>query len=239
MKSLLKIQVLKLVKVRYLIMTLFLIGGGIALAGDMGDLKKGDVTTDGLTVVKSTRFTEDQIKKGVDWSEYTKYQIAPVDVSFIKNWKKDYNRNQRILSGKVTDKDMARIRRDMAKIVDEELNKALQKKGGFSKVEKADSNTMLLTPKIIDLDVYAPDVDHSTSYSESYVRRAGKATLFLEIHDAVSGELLARWVDTREDPDRGYFDWANRITNNARVKLIVGSWAKRLVEGLEKLHAEK
>ena len=61
--------------------------------------------------------------------------------------------------------------------------------------------------------------------------------MFLEVHDAVSGEILARWVDTREDPDRGYFDWANRITNIERATLVVRAWAKRLVEGLDDLKA--
>jgi hypothetical protein len=61
--------------------------------------------------------------------------------------------------------------------------------------------------------------------------------LFLEVHDAVSGEILARWVDTREDPDDGYFEWANRITNMVRVRRVVYIWAGRLIEGIDKLKA--
>ena len=237
MKSLSKIQAFKLKHVGYLIMALFLVWGSIAFAAGTGDFKKGDVTTDGLTVIKSTRFTEKQIKNGVVWSEYTKYQINPVDVSFQKDWKKDYNRDHRPLSAKVTDKDMTRIRESMAEIVYDEFNEALQKEGGLTKVDEADSKTLLFKPRIINLDVYAPDLQYSPAVSRSYVRQAGKATLFLEVHDAVSGEILGRWVDTREDTDDGYFEWANRITNMARVKRIVGSWARRLVEGLNNLKA--
>jgi hypothetical protein len=232
MKKLENTQVFQFKHIRLLIFILFLIGGSVAFAADEGDLKKGDVTTDGLTVIKSTRHTEKQIKEGVDWSEYTKYQITPVEVSFRKNWKRDYNMNQRALSQRVTDKDMARIRESMGKIVYEEFDRALQEKGGLIKVDQADSNTLIFKPMIIDLDVYAPDID-STYISRSYVRQAGRATLFLEVHDAVSGEILARWVDTREDPDRGYFDWANRVTNTERATVIVRAWAKRLVEGLD------
>jgi hypothetical protein len=96
---------------------------------------------------------------------------------------------------------------------------------------------MIFKPKVIDLDVYAPDID-SSYISRSYVRQAGRATLFLEVHDAVSGEILARWVDSRRDPDRGYFDWANRITNTERATFVARTWAKRLVEGLEELKAD-
>jgi len=236
MKKLENTQLFRFRHISLLIFILTLISGSIAFAANEGDLKKGDVTTDGLTVIKSTRHTEKQIKDGVDWSEYTQYQITPVEVSFRKNWKRDYNRNQRTLSKQVTDEDMARIREGMGKIVYEEFDSALQEKGGLTKVDQADSNTLLFKPKIINLDVYAPDID-SPYISRSYVRQAGRATLFLEVYDAVSGDILARWVDTREDPDRGYFDWANRITNTVRATVVVRSWAKRLVEGLDDLKA--
>lgn len=237
MKKLEKSQVFQFKHTGYLILMLVMISGSIASAANEEDYKKGDVTTDGLTVTKSTRNTETQIKNGVNWSEYTKYQITPVEVSFRRNWKRDYNRDQRALSGQVTDKDMARIKGSMGKIFHEEFDKVLQKKGGLTKVEAADSNTLLFKPRIINLDVYAPDVQRGAVSSKAYIRQAGRATLFLEVHDAVSGEILARWVDTREDPDNGYFEWANRITNINRAKRVVGSWARRLVEGLDKLKA--
>lgn len=232
MKKLENSQVFKFRHISLLIFILTLMSGCATFGADEGDLRKGDVTTDGLTVIKSTRHTEKQIKDDVDWSEYTKYQITRVEVSFRKNWKRDYNMSQRALSMQVTDEDMARIRESMGKMVYEEFDSALQKEGGLTKVDQADSNTLIFKPKIINLNVYAPDFD-SAYISRSYVRQAGRATLFLEVYDAVSGEILSRWVDTREDPDRGYFDWANRITNAARAKLVVRAWAKRLVEGLD------
>ena len=232
-ENLFKNQVFQFKHFSCLILLILLTGGCMASASGGGGFNKGDVTTDGLTVIKSTRHTEKQIKDGVDWSEYTKYQITRVEVSFRKNWKRDYNMSQqRALSMQVTDEDMARIRESMGKMVYEEFDSALQKEGGLTKVDQADSNTLIFKPKIINLDVYAPDVD-SAYISRSYVRQAGRATLFLEVYDAVSGEILSRWVDTREDPDRGYFDWANRITNAVRAKLVVRAWAKRLVEGLD------
>jgi hypothetical protein len=236
MKKLENTQVFQFKHISLLVFILSLIFGSIGCATDGGNSREGDVTTDGLTVIKSTRYTEKQIKDGVDWSEYTQYQITPVEVSFRKNWKRDYNMSQKSLSQQVTDKDMVRMRESMEKIVYEEFDRALQEKGGLTKVDEADSNTLIFKPMIIDLDVYAPDID-SSYISRSYVRQAGRATLFLEVHDAVSGEILARWVDTREDPDRGYFDWANRVTNTQRATIVVRSWAKRLVEGLDDLRA--
>ncbi|MBN2420213.1 MAG: DUF3313 family protein, partial [Deltaproteobacteria bacterium] len=210
MKNLKKKQGIRLNQIKYLLMLISILLWNTAFAADKEDLKKGDITIDGLAVIKSTRFTETQIKKGVVWSEYTKYQITPVEVSFRDNWKRDYNSEQRSLSMHVTDKDMIRIKETMAKIVHEEFDKALQKEGGLTKVDQPDSNTLVFTPRVINLDIYAPEVQNAPVISRTLIRQAGRATLFLEVHDAVSGEILARWIDTREDPDRGYYEWANR-----------------------------
>lgn len=228
---------LQLKCISYFLMTILLFFWGIAFAADKGATKKGDVTIDGLTVMESKRFTETQIKKGVVWSEYTRYQIKPVEVSFRDDWKRDYNRDQKSLAMRVTDRDMLRIKETMANIVYEEFDKALQKEGGLTRVDQPDSNTLVFTPRVINLDVYAPEVERGPVISRTLIRQAGRATLFLEVHDAVSGEILARWIDTREDPDRGYFEWANRITNAERARQIVFSWAERLIEGLDKLKA--
>jgi len=239
MKNQFNSRALQLKFTGYLILALLLSGVGITFAADKEVFKKGDTTTDGLTITKSTTFTQTEIKKGIAWSEYTKYKITPVEVSFRKNWQKDHNENQISLSQQVTENDMAEIRKSIGKIAYEELDKALQKKGTLTKTEADDSKTLLFKPKVINLDIYAPDVQSSQAGTKNYIRQAGKATLFLEVYDSVSGEILGRWVDTREDPDRGYFDWANRVTNNERMRIVISVWANRLVEGLDKLEAEK
>ncbi len=236
MKNQLTNQVLYLKYVNCLLILALIMSWNLAFASAKKvDLKKDDVTIDGLTVMESKRFTETQIKKGVVWSAYTKYQIRPVEVSFRDNWKRDYNRDQKSLVMHVTDRDMLRIKETMAKIVYDEFDKALQKEGGLTKVDQPDSNTLIFTPRVINLDVYAPEVESGPVITHTLTRQAGRATLFLEVNDAVSGELLARWIDTREDPDKGYFEWANHITNAERARQIVFGWVRRLIEGMDKL----
>jgi hypothetical protein len=237
MKNLKQNNVYRLKEIGYLILINLLLGGSL-LAADRENLKKGDVTVEGLTVMKTTRFTEVQVNKNVDWSKYNKYQIAPVEISFIKDWQQDYNRTQRSLSRQVTDNDVIRIKETMGEIVYSEFDDALKNRAGLKKVDTADSNTLLFKPRVINLDLYAPEVESSTVISRTYARQSMKATLFLEVYDAVSGQILARWIDTREDPDRGYFDWVNRITNNERARNIVRIWTERMVEGLDELKGE-
>jgi hypothetical protein len=237
MKKQIYTRLFKMGHIGILISGLLLVSAGIAFAAGEGVLQNGDITTDGLTVINSTKTTTTEIKKDVDWSEYTTYQITKAQVSFRNNWMQDYNKDQQSLSTQITEREMLRIRTTMANIFYEELDRSLKKNSSMLKTDVVDSGTLLFKPRIINLDIYAPDV--LGSGIKNYVRQAGKVTLFLEVYDAVSGELLGRWVDTREDPDRGYFDWANRFTNEDRMRLVIRRWADRLVEGLGLIQAGK
>ncbi len=46
------------------------------------------------------------LQPGADFRGYTKVIVDPTEVSFRKNWQKDYNRGSRDLGGKVSDRDV-------------------------------------------------------------------------------------------------------------------------------------
>jgi hypothetical protein len=52
--------------------------------------------------------------------------------------------------------------------------------------------------------------------------------LFLELYDSVSGEILARIIDSEVIGDNGYTQWANRVTNTADARRTIRKWAKAL-----------
>ena len=58
-------------------------------------------------------------------------------------------------------------------------------------------------------------------------------TLMLEIHDSVSGALLAKARDNRDDPHKGYLEWTNAGTNRRSARLMLMRWARGLREWLE------
>jgi hypothetical protein len=110
------------------------------------------------------------------------------------------------------------------------------KEAGYPIVEHATSGTLLLKPSIIDLGINAPDI-MSVTRKKTYVKEAGQATLFLEIYDAVSGEILARIIDTKIVGDNnGFHHWANRITNSADAKRVIKKWARDLREKFDQAH---
>ena len=88
-------------------------------------------------------------------------------------------------------------------------------------------NVMRITPRITNLNINAPDRmrDHIGS---SFTDSNGSMTLELEIYDSVSGTLLARMVDSREDPQKGYIEWTTSVTNRRAARFMFIRWADKL-----------
>jgi hypothetical protein len=185
------------------------------------------VSSDGLDLKKATRSTTAYMKSGVDFSEYNKVHILPSQVAFKKNWKRDYNRDQSTVGTRVSDKDVLRIKNSVAVLLDEIFKEEFSRNGDSPLVEELSEGTLVIKPAIINLDVNAPDV-RSASRMVTYTQEAGEATLFLELYDGVSGEILARVMDAEVAGDRGYHQWANRVTNKADAKRMIRKWAKAL-----------
>jgi len=185
------------------------------------------VSLEGMKLEVSKRSTIAYKKEGVNFGEYTKVQILPSQVAFKKNWQRDYNRNQATVSTRIKDEDVLKIKLAVAKLFDQVFKEEFSRAGDNPLVEQAGASTLIIKPAIIDLDVNAPDVK-SVGRNRVYVSEAGEATLFLELFDGVSGEILARIVDTEIVGDRSYAKWANRISNTADAKLAFRKWAQKL-----------
>ena len=81
-------------------------------------------------------------------------------------------------------------------------------------------------PNIVNLDVTSPDLN-SPSMSRSYSASAGAMTLYLELIDAETSEVLMRAYDSKADPD-SFVNYANRITNRQAADRMLKDWATRL-----------
>ena len=83
----------------------------------------------------------------------------------------------------------------------------------------------------------APDVN-TPGRVTNYVASAGAATLYLELYDSVSGEIIARIIDRRNMQDYGYARWANSVTNRADAKRMFKRWADLLRQGMDEQRKE-
>ena len=194
-----------------------------------------DVTHDGLQRLVDSNAAIAYLKPDADLSVYDRFMIVDCYVAFKKDWQKDRNRNQRSLSSQVTDKDMERMRNDMAEAFREVFIEELTENDGYELVDAPAGGVLLIRPAIIDLDASAPDVQ-SAGRSTTFVDSAGAATLFIELYDSVSGEILARAIDRKADRSHGRMEWSNRTSNRADAKRILRTWAGWLRERMDEVH---
>jgi len=193
------------------------------------------VSPEGMELSVSTRSTIAYKKEGVDFSEYDKVQILPSVVAFKKNWKRDFNRDQSSLSTRIGDKEVMRIKTSVAALFDEVFKEEFGKGAKFPIVDEVSSNTLVIRPAVVDLDVTAPDLQTAVNM-KSFSSDAGQATLFLELYDGVSGEILARILIASVAGDNGYNQWATRVSNRADAKRMIRKWAKALRTKYDEAH---
>jgi hypothetical protein len=109
-------------------------------------------------------------------------------------------------------------------------------RGGYALADADGPDVLRVTPAIVDLYVNAPDVP-TAGRSRTYVMDAGRMTLVVEARDSVSGQLLARAVDTRHGTETGRLQRANAVTNSQEAGRAIEQWARALREGLDRLRA--
>lgn len=216
-------------------------GGSFALAALLtacGSTNTAPETThDGLVRLDDTEFGVVYAKPGVDLSGYERFAVHHCEVSFRNNWLRDQNSTRRSATQRVTQSDMDNIRDKLAELCEAEFLKVLADQPTYPVVteERADNETLLLRPNIINLDVVAPDIQ-SPGVSRTYTTESGEMTLFLEVADAVTGETLYRVVDRRRNLNSMRLQWSNSVTNTSDAKRILNAWGRQFREGLDRVY---
>jgi hypothetical protein len=72
--------------------------------------------------------------------------------------------------------------------------------------------------------------------SRTYTVSAGEMTIFAELYDSETGEVLARVVDRREARSSGRLTLTNSVVNASEARSIASNWARILRNGLDKAH---
>jgi hypothetical protein len=73
--------------------------------------------------------------------------------------------------------------------------------------------------------------------TRSFSASAGQMTLFLELYDGVTGDLIARAVDPQQATDYGHVRIRNSVTNRSDADRILKRWADMLGTFLERARA--
>ena len=191
-----------------------------------------EVTEDGLHRVKDSKLAVVYVEPGADLVGYKRVMLVTPEVAFKKNWKRNLNVGSadRLGSSSVNTK---KIKRDLAEEFDTVFSETLTN-GGFEVVEEAAEDVLLLRPSIINLDITAPQRSGS-GRSESYGRSAGEMTLYIELFDSETGDLIAKAVDRKVDNPSNveYYTWATSASNKAAANRILTGWANILLDALK------
>ncbi len=195
------------------------------------------ISFDGLVPVEDARVASAFIDPDADFSVYERIAILDPFVAFKSNWQRDQNRDRRG-SSRVSASDMERIKADVARLFKEVFIERLEADDGFEVVDGANYDVLLLRPAIIDLDITAPDT-LSAGRSRTYAASTGAATLYIELFDSVTGEIIGRAID-RQGARRGggTISWSNSVTNVAEARRVFGRWADQLRSFLEEHYVD-
>ncbi len=183
---------------------------------------------DGLEPVEGARIYSAYINPEADFSVFQRVAILDPFVSFRSNWKRDQNRSR---SRNLRTGDVDRIKADVANLFRDVFIERLEA-AGFEIVNNAGEDVLVLRPAIIDLDITAPDTRRA-GRSRTYTASTGAATIFIELIDSISGDVIGRAADRRSARrGGGMMTWSNRVTNSAEARRMFGRWADKLVEFL-------
>jgi hypothetical protein len=190
---------------------------------------------DGLVPVQDSVVATAYVNPDADFGVFERVMILEPFVAFRSNWQRDQQRSRNRISAS----DMERIKADVARIFREVFTERLEANDGYTVVDTADYDVLLLRPAIIDLDITAPDT-MSTGRSRTATASAGAATLYLELFDSVSGEILARVADRRTvRSGSGRMTVSNRVTNRQEARRMFGRWADILRDRLDEFYPSK
>lgn len=201
-------------------------------AGGCATTQRGPAEWDGLVRQPGTRLDAVFVKPDAEIPAYRNILLKPAEVRFARNW--EPNRGGRSAVSRLNAADMASIQADLATMLQDIFREELAA-GGYQLVTEAGPDTLVVIPAIVDLYITAPDT-MTAGRSRTYTANSGRMTLVLELRDSVTGEVLARVVDTRSGRNSGMMQITNRVTNSADARRAIRTWAQALRGGLDRLY---
>lgn len=194
------------------------------------------VSPEGLVLQKSKTANVLYVRPGVSFAQYKRVAILDCPVAFRKDWQKDQNRDASP-SNRMTAADMDAIKKGLSEEFRKIFIDELQTKGGYTVVTDGGEDVLVLRPAIVDLDVTAPDT-MSAGRGYTLTESAGAMTLYLEVFDSVTSQLLARAVDRETSRGNSQIQWTNRVTNKAEADRALRRWASALRARLDEVNGK-
>jgi hypothetical protein len=191
---------------------------------------KAPLTWDGLVQVKSKRLDLVYLQPGADFRIYSKVLVEPTEVSFAKDWQRDYNRSSR--TSRISDNEIQETISEAVKAADTIFANAWTK-GGYALASAPGPDVLRVKTGVVNIWLNAPDRP-MIGRSHTFAGEAGRATLFVEARDSMTGALLGRAVDQRIVGDN-MAALRTSVSNRGDFRDRVQHWADISVRGVNEL----
>ena len=139
-------------------------------------------------------FDEAYVKPEANLASYRKVMLDQPQVVFRQNWLKDIN-NTRDVSRWLKPADQQQYVDDMSAGMGQTFAEVFRSRG-YEVVTAPGPGVLRVTPSVTDLWLNAPDIQ-SSNLTRTFNRETADATLVVDARDAVSGTVLAHFVDRR------------------------------------------
>src|SRR6185369_795601 len=192
-------------------------GGG---AWSEGGLQK--IQVKGLDVVYA--------RPGATLAGYTKVMLAPISVSFHKDWAKTVKVGT---NRQISPSDQQRIREKLAKVMQEEVVKELNA-GGYHLVTAPGEDVLGVEMAVVNLYARAPANLSGQSGKDFYAVTAGEMSLVIQLTDSSTGDAIARAFDNFRATEYTNPERITRADNETEVRSAASQWAKALRNGLDR-----
>ena len=194
-----------------------------------------DAQFENLVTVDDPQVAVAYIDPNADFSVFKRVMILDTFVAFKSGWERDQRRGTR--GTRISARDMDRIKTRVSELFNSVFIEVLEADDGFEIVSEPDYDVLLVRAAIIDLDVTAPDTS-AAGRSRSYTADSGAATLYIELYDSVSGQILGRAFDRQAArQNTSVMRWTNRASNTADARRVFRGWATTFRDFLESHYA--
>ena len=212
---------------RTAIVAAFAVAGGVAvpLLVSVTLASTPPAEWDGLVRVENRRLDHMYLLPDVSFAGYTRVRLDPVEVSFARNWNPNRSPSQRLRPSDVQNIKSA-LANEFRRVFSDALTRA-----GYKLVDEDGDDVLRVQAAIVNLYITAPSAA-AQGRSRTFIANTGQMTLVAELRDSVTGQLLARAVDTIRGRGTGQFQLASPVTNMADARRALSQWADVLVTGI-------
>jgi len=186
------------------------------------------VSPEGLHLVKTPGIAVVYVKPGASLKAYDKFAILDCPVTFKEGWQREM---QDDYDNPISDEQLTRIEGELSAEFKKVFVSELEA-GGFQLSTTAAPDVLVLRPAIINLTIAAPE-NMADPSEQVFATSAGQMTLYLELYDSVTSELLARVIDPEAASDYGAFAWQSGVDNYAAADAIMKKWSDTLRKYME------